>query len=171
MDKTSTRVTLALIALGALSRLLPHPPNVTPLAAMALLGGARLPKRLALLAPLAALFLSDLVLGLHSTIPFVYGCFLATAWLGITLLSENRGATRVGAACLASSLLFFIVTNFGVWLLSGMYPHSAPGLAACYTAAIPFFRNSILGDLGFTAILFGFERLGVRLLAPAAAAA
>ena len=164
MDKKSTQVTLTIIALGAASRLLPHPANITPLTAIALLGGASLSRRQAFLAPLAALFLSDLVLGLHGLMPFVYGCFLATAWLG-TRLSNDRTAMRVGAACLASSVLFFVVTNFGVWLTAGMYPRSGAGLAACYAAAIPFFRNSLVGDLGFTAALFAVERLLVRKFA------
>src|SRR5581483_6162335 len=151
MEKNSTRVTLVLIALGAASRLLPHPPNVTPIAAMALLGGAGLKRWQAFLAPLAALFVSDAVIGFHGGMPFVYGCFLATAWMG-TRLAEDRAALRVGTACLASSILFFVVTNFGTWLTSGMYPHTGAGLAACYTAAIPFFRYSVLGDFAFTGV-------------------
>jgi hypothetical protein len=170
-NKNTVRITLGIILLGAMSRLLPHPPNVTPLTAMALLGGASLMSRKqALLAPLAALLLSDLLLGLHATLPFVYACFAATTLMG-SLLKDDRSAGRLVGACLASSVLFFVVTNFGAWLVMGIYPRSLAGLAACYTAAIPFFRNAVFGDLAFTAALFGLERLSVRALRPATAAA
>lgn len=163
--KISNRVTLAIIALAAVSRLLPHPPNVTPLTAIALLAGATFTASRAYLIALAALALSDLFLGWHPTIPFVYACFLATATMGLWLKS-GRGPARIAGLCLASTALFFVVTNFGVWLLSGMYARDLAGLAACYTAAIPFLRNSLLGDAAFTALLFGLDRLSVRALVP-----
>ncbi|MBI4346725.1 MAG: hypothetical protein HY553_07705 [Elusimicrobia bacterium] len=163
-DKTSQRVVFGIILLAAASRLLPHPPNVTPLTAIALLGGASLPAAQAFLLPLAALAMSDLFLGFHATIPFVYAGFLATAAIGLRLKAD-RGAGRIAAACLASSILFFVVSNVGVWLASGLYPRTGAGLSACFTAALPFFRNSLLGDAAFTALLFGLERLSVRALA------
>lgn len=169
-EKISNRVALAIIALGAASRLLPHPPNVTPMTAMALLGGAYLGGRQALALPLLALALSDLVLGLHPTLPFVYASFLATAWMGMRL-KGNPGAGGIAAACLASSVLFFLVTNFGVWASTGLYTRDFAGLTACYTAAIPFFRNSLLGDAAFTALLFGMERVSVKMLVPNTATA
>lgn len=156
------KLTLSLIVVAAISRLLPHPPNVTPVAAMALLGGAYLEGVSAFAFPIGALFLSDLVLGLHATVPFVYAGFLFTTFLG-TLLRSDRGAGRVLGFTLAGSAAFFAVSNFGVWLTSGMYAHDAAGLSACFTAALPFFRNSLAGDLGFTALLFGMEALGSRL--------
>ncbi|MBI4423236.1 MAG: hypothetical protein HY554_05895 [Elusimicrobia bacterium] len=168
--KNTTQITLGIIALGALSRLLPHPDNVTPLAAMALLGGASLAPRQALLAPLAALALSDLFLGFHSVIPFVYASFLATAAIGARL-REDRAAWRLTGASLASSVLFFIVTNFGTWLVAGLYARDFAGLAACFTAAIPFFRNAVLGDLFFTLTLFSLQRVTARLAQPKAAVA
>ena len=161
-ERISNRVSLAIIAIGAAARLLPHPPNMTPLTAMALFGGATLAPGSALLVPLGALALSDLLLGWHPTLPFVYACFLATA--GIGLLVKNRGPRFIAGACLASSVLFFVVTNFGVWLLSGMYARDGAGLLACYTAAVPFFRNALLGDACYTVLLFGLERVSLRLL-------
>lgn len=151
-------VTWGLIILGAASRLLPHPPNVTPLAAMALLGGAYLPSRQALIFPVAAMAVSDLFLGFHSTIPFVYGWFLLAAGIGLRL-KERRTWKTVGAACVGSSVLFFLITNFGTWLAEGLYPRTLPGLAACYAAGLPFYRNTLLGDVFFTGLLFGLERL------------
>lgn len=164
MERKITNTTIAIILMGAAARLLPHPPNVTPIAAMALLGGAYLAPALAFLVPLSALFLSDLVLGLHATMPFVYLSFLGTSALGLGL-KNRRGTGFVLGACLISSLLFFIVTNFGVWLSSGIYAHDLTGFISCYAAALPFFRNSVLGDLFFTAALFSLETFSLKKLA------
>ncbi len=170
MKSKHFQLTAGLILVGAVSRLLPHPPNVTPLTAMALLGGAYLEGWIAFAFPLAALLASDLILGFHGTMPFVYASFLAIAWLG-RLLKGSRSNGRVLAACLASSLLFFIITNFGVWLGSGMYPRDAQGLAACYAAAIPFLRNSMLGDVAFTGLLFSLQTIGLKWIGAQTAAA
>jgi hypothetical protein len=154
---------MAIIVVAALTRLIPHPPNVTPIAAMALFGGACLGNRkLAYLIPIAAMLLSDLVLActrynlsmLLSIQPLVYACILATTAIG-QLIGDRRSVPRVVAASLAGSLLFFVVTNFGTWATGTLYPMTPSGLAVCYTAAIPFFRNSLLGDLAFTTVLFG----------------
>jgi len=146
---------LTAVLVAAALRLVPHPPNFTPIGAMALFSGAYLAdRRLALAAPLAAMLLSDAVIGFHSGMPFVYGSLaliVLIGWLGLKRVSSFR---IVGAA-LASSLLFFVVTNFGTWALSGMYPLTAAGLAACYVAAIPFFQNTVVGDLFYAGLLFG----------------
>jgi len=148
--------TLALIILGAaLFRLMPHPPNVTPIAAMALFAGAYLPsRRLALTVPLAAMLLSDLLLGFHNTMPFVYAGMALTVAVGLLLRGRPRVMPAI-AASLAASVIFFLLTNFGAWATSGIYSQTAEGLSMAYTAGIPFFRNSLLGDLFFTALLFG----------------
>ena len=152
---------VVLVFLAAAARIVPHPPNVTPVAAMALLAGFAFGARpLAFVLPLAALFVSDLVLGLHESMIFVYGAFAVTVWIG-TRLGEFRWTRTLGAA-LASSVLFFLLTNFGVWALGTLYPRTLAGLVACYGAAIPFFRNSVLGDLGFTVVLFNAYRLWSR---------
>jgi hypothetical protein len=153
----SQRITLivGLILVAALVRLFPHPPNVAPIAAMALFAGATFAdKRLAFAVPLAPLLLTDLVLGLHITMPFVYAAFAATVWLG-GRLGERRTALRLGGTALAASVVFFVVTNFGTWLMQDLYPATAAGLVACYWAAIPFFHLTVAGDLLFTALLFG----------------
>lgn len=146
---------VAAIFAAALFRLVPHPPNFTPIAAMALFGGACLGRRaLAFAAPIGALLLSDAILGFHSAMPFVYGSVALTVLLGWAV-ARKITPLRIAGAAVASSVLFFTITNFGVWLSSGMYPQTLPGLAACYVAAIPFFQNTLAGDLFFAAILFG----------------
>lgn len=162
VDKKLISLTLAMVALGAASRLLPHPPNVTPIAAMALLGGTYLPAAYAWTLPLLILFVSDLFLGFHSTLPFVYGSFLLTAWIGLKIKNRKTWGNILTAA-IASSILFFLVTNFGVWLTQNLYTKDLGGLAACYTAAVPFYRNTLLGDIFFTCLLFGLEEIQIRL--------
>ncbi|MDR7483370.1 MAG: DUF6580 family putative transport protein [Armatimonadota bacterium] len=160
-------VIAGLIAAAAASRLLPHPPNATPIAAMALFGGAHLAdRRLALLLPLAAMLASDLVLGLHALLPVVYGAFALIVWIG-TRLAGRITPVRVAGATLAGSVLFFVVTNVGVWALGGLYPRTAAGLVAAYVAAVPFFRNMLLGDAAYALLLFGGYALLERTLAAA----
>lgn len=165
MDNKARLVALLLaIFTAAAMRLLPHPPNFSPIAAMALFSGAYLPKRaLAFVAPLAALLLSDLVLGFYPELVFVYLSVAATVLIGWAV-SKRKTVLGVGAAAIASSLLFYLVTNFGVWLVADFYPKTLAGLAACYVAAIPFFQNTLAGDLVFTALLFGGFVLAERLL-------
>jgi hypothetical protein len=107
---------------------------------------------------------TDLLLGLHDTVLFTWSGLLVFAFLGLRL-REHRSTPRVALAALAGSTLFFIWTNFGVWLVSGMYPTTAAGLERCYVMALPFFRNSVLGDLAFTGALFAAWEL-LRLRAP-----
>jgi hypothetical protein len=149
-------ITLSLIIITiAMFRLLPHPPNVSPVAAMALFGGAYFSdKRVAFLVPFLALLLSDLLLGLHDTMAYVYAGFAMTVVIGFWI-RQNMKLGRIAVAAVGSSVLFFIVTNFGAWFTSGLYPMTTDGLMQAYVAAIPFFQNSLLGNLVFTALLFG----------------
>lgn len=142
------------IAAAAVLRLLPHIPNVAPIAAMALFGGVYLTKKYALAVPLLALFVSDLFLGFHNTMLFVYGSFLLTGLLGLWL-KKHKTVGNIFVTALASSVLFYLITNFGVWLVGGLYPKTVQGLILCYSAAIPFFRNSVMGDLFYTGVMFG----------------
>jgi len=145
-----------LILAAALSRLLPHPANFTPILAIALAGGVYLDKRIALVIPLAALIISDLFIGFHNTIFFVYGSFLLIGFIGVWLQSHKKPLWIVGTT-LFSSVIFFMITNFGVWITGGgwFYAKTWQGLIECYTLALPFFRNSVAGDLVYTAVLFG----------------
>lgn len=146
---------IALILSVAFARLLPHPPNFAPVMALALFGGAYFAnRRLAFVVPLVAMILSDLVLGLHSQIPFVYGSLIAVVLLG-RLLQTNKTIGRLGLTMLSGSLLFFVVTNFGVWAFDQLYPRTFAGLVTCYITAIPFLHTQMAGDLFFTVLLFG----------------
>jgi hypothetical protein len=150
---------LVLILMALAGRMLPHPENFTPVLAVALFGGAMLSSRLAYVVPLAAMFLSDLLLGqaFDWMTLVVYGCFLAAVGLG-QWLGRHRTWAKTGIAALSGSLLFFVVTNFAVWVApdgQALYPHTLDGLVECYWMALPFFRNSLAGDLFWTAMLFG----------------
>lgn len=145
----------AIIFLLALFRLLPHWPNVSPIAAMALFGGACFAdKRMAFIIPFVALFLSDLVLGLHNSMIFVYAGFALTVTIGF-LLKDRVNITNTAFAVVASSVLFFLLTNFGAWMTSGLYAKSAAGLMQAFVAGIPFFQNSLLGNVVYAAVIFG----------------
>jgi hypothetical protein len=153
-----------MILAAAFSRLLPHPANVAPIAAMALAGGVYLDKRFALILPIAALLITDWFIGFYPILFFVYGSFIAIGLIGLWLKSHKRLLPVVGAT-LFSSVLFFVVTNFGVWVLGPeSYPKTWAGLAECYVAAIPFFRNTLIGDMVYTGVLFGIFELTSHLL-------
>lgn len=147
---------------AALFRLVPHPWNVTPLAAMFLFAGATFRRRsTSLLVPFVALLISDYAVDLllyhgayHWLSPYTWLGFLLIGMLGWTLRGKESWAS-IGGASIAASTLFFFVTNFGVWLAWTMYPRTATGLEACYAAGLPFYGNSLLGDLFFTAVMFG----------------
>lgn len=153
-------VAFSLILLAAFSRLLPHPPNVVAITAIALFGGVYLEKRHAFIVPIAAMLLSDYFIGFYRGMEWVYASFLLIGCIGLWLRT-HRGAARTIGASLAGSILFFVVTNFGVWISSQVtYPHTAAGLMQCYVAAIPFFRNTVAGDLVYVGVMFGsFELL------------
>lgn len=168
-------VLVALIVLAALTRVLPHPPNFSPVAAIALFGGAYFASRAwALLVPLAGMLVSDLVLasmhgGLYASwfsdinIWVVYGCIALTTLMGFGLRGRVGGGRVLGYS-LAGAVLFFLVTNFGAWFGNPMYPQNAAGLMASYAAGIPFFQWSIAGTLFYSAILFGgFSLLRARV--------
>jgi uncharacterized protein DUF6580 len=162
MSKPRFFVLVLMIVAAAASRLIPHPPNMASITAVALFGGACLSdKRLAFLVPMAALFLSDLVLGLYSHMEIVYGSFVLVVCVGL-LLRKQRTPVRIAIATLTSSVLFFVITNFGVWAFESLYPKTLGGLATCYVAAIPFFQNTLAGDALYSALLFGGLALAER---------
>ena len=136
-------ITLMVIA-AAFVRLIPHPPNFAPIAAIALFGGAYYSKKsFAYLIPISAMFLTDLILGFHSTMWAVYLSFVLIVALGMIMI-KKKNVKNVILASVVSSVLFFVLTNFAVWLSGIMYPLNIAGLGACFTAAIPFFQNTLL---------------------------
>ena len=156
----------AFILLAALSRLLPHPPNFTPIGGMALFGAAYFSRQYwAILVPLAALWISDLVINnvLFAEyfngfswfgIPVVYLSIILIALMGRQVLRKIK-ITNLLIASLLASVVFFLVTNAGSWWMDPTYPKDGSGLLAAYVAGIPFFWNTLAGDLFFTAVLFG----------------
>ena len=149
-----------LILMAAFSRLLPHPPNFTPIMAMGLLGGVYFKNRqFAVIIPLLAMLASDLVIGFHGTLIWVYSS-IAIISLCASMLKPKM--LDLGGASLAGSIFFFIVTNFGVWMSHSFYPKTLAGLSACYAAGIPFLQNAIVGDLLYVGILFGAFKLAER---------
>ena len=166
MNKNSVNpkfLTLAIMILAAaFSRLIPHPPNFTAVAAIALFGGIYFDKKWnAFLIPITAMFLTDIILGFHRNMVTVYLCFILITFIGLSL-RNNKKITGIFLASISASVSFFIITNFSTWCLGTMYPKTGAGLAECFLAAIPFFHYTLLGDLFYVGILFGafeFARL------------
>lgn len=148
MNKTKLTLMLFLYYSGvlALSRIIPHPPNFTPVLAMAIF----MPYMtrdiyLAMLVPITAMFVSDLYLGLHSFMIWIYGtimlCTIVSRYLNLITMS------------ILAPVIFFTTTNFGVWLTSTLYPKTLDGLILCYTMAIPFFQNTLIGTIFYIVLI------------------
>ncbi|PIY90841.1 MAG: hypothetical protein COY72_01325 [Candidatus Nealsonbacteria bacterium CG_4_10_14_0_8_um_filter_35_10] len=153
-------VALFLIFLGAILRLLPHPPNFAPISAIALFGGVYFSGVLALVFPILAMPISDYFIGFYqfSLMSFVYLGFIISVFLGFWL-KKNKKWYTIFAASLFSSILFFILTNFAVWAFTNWYPKDFQGFIQCYLMAIPFFKNTVLGDLFYVTLFFGIYQL------------
>lgn len=157
-----------MILLAALSRLIPHPINFAPISGIALFGAAFYGKKYwAFIIPIVSMWISDLIINnvvyaelfdgfvwFYSGSLFTYAAFVAIAILGMNALKRVT-VSRVVASAMSASILFFALSNFGVWLSSGMYPHTWNGLTTCYAAGLPFLKNTVAGDLVYSALLFG----------------
>ena len=144
---------LSIIFLVSLTRIFPHPANFTPILALAIFGGAFLPnKKTALFLPISTMFLSDLIIGFHSQIYAVYVAIIILSLLGNMIKTKN--IKNLAITGFAGSLIFFMITNFSVWLSGGLYPLTIDGLLECYIMAIPFFHNTLISTLLFLGILF-----------------
>ncbi len=149
--------TIGIIIIAASSRIIPHPPNFTSIGGLAIFSGIHFEKKSAMFIPLLAMLVSDLILGFHSTMLFVYASFLIIFFIG-RMIRNKTNISKLISAGLVSSVLFFLITNFGVWLLFDMYAKNFGGLINCYLMGIPFFRNTILGDLFYTmAFFYGYR--------------
>jgi hypothetical protein len=182
-------IAASMILVAAALRILPHPSNFTPIGAMAIFAGSLFRKRwMAFLLPLTALFAGDLFLGLYKLMFIVYISFALSVAIGRSVApwrmpvraiprfsrdeSCPRDSTpfpmlpRVAGAVFLGALQFFVVTNFAMWVLSDFYPKTSAGLAACFISAIPYFSNTLAGDVLFATILFGGYALAEKVLAP-----
>jgi hypothetical protein len=156
MKKTKQKIVLFfyLVGLIALSRIIPHPPNFTPVLAMAVFM-PYLTRDIysAMLVPLSAMFVSDLYLGLHSSMFWVYTSILLGTTLSHYTMSMKKTYVHLGSNALLSATIFFMITNFAVWMSGTMYPPTLDGLILCYTMAIPFFGNTLAGTLFYVSLL------------------
>lgn len=150
----TTLLALSLIIIGIALRVIPHTANFAPVGAIALFGGAILSFRTALWLPLGIMVASDLIVGLHPTIAFTWGGFVLVGLFGTTLRNK-RNLVRIPLGAIGAALIFYMISNFGVWLEGRLYPATWQGLADCYAMALPFLRTSLLADLAFSALFFG----------------
>jgi len=144
-----------LIILAALSRLLPHIPNFSPVAAIAIFGGAYLPKKYSILIPLLALLFSDYFIGFYGALMIFTYVGVSTAGMMGWYLRNKNNPIKLATVSLLSSLMFFIISNFGVWAATNWYPKTITGLISSFTMAIPFFKTSLIGDFFYCGIIFG----------------
>jgi hypothetical protein len=164
IKRSAVGLAVALVFFGVILRLLPHPANFAPVGAIALFGGAILPRKIGIWLPLAVMVLSDLLLGAYHGIVFTWAAIFFVGLYGMSLRSmRNRWRIPIGA--LGSATIFFIVSNFGVWAQGQLYAHTFRGLIQCYTMALPFFRNTFLSDLLYGTLLFGAYALVLKLAA------
>ena len=161
-DSLGLVIAIALISFAVISRVLPHPANFAPIAAVALFGGAILPRRWAISLPLVAMIVSDLIIGLHPLILFTWGSFAAIALIS-SYRMRNISTSNVLFGSIGASLLFFVVSNLGVFMEGRLYARTLEGLVQCYINALPFFRSTLLGDLVYSGILFGAYALAISI--------
>ena len=156
---------LLLVVAVALARLLPHPANIAPVGALALFSGAYLTRRWFYMVPVAALLVSDWMLGFYhaGVMAAVYGGFLAAACIGRGMLRGRDQGARIVGAVGVGALAFWFISNFGVWLAH--HPKTAAGFLRCYVDAVPFLGRSLLGDGLYAALLFGAYKLTRRIVA------
>ncbi|MBI3586897.1 MAG: hypothetical protein HY088_07200 [Ignavibacteriales bacterium] len=158
------KVLVSMVLAAVVSRLIPHPPNFTPIIALALFGGAYFEnKKIAFAIPLAAMVISDAALAMFKGYTFfssmrfvIYSCFALITGMGFLLRNKVK-VVNVTMTSVTASVVFFVISNFAVWLGldGGFYPLNLTGLIACYVAAIPFFNNTMFSALIYSAVLFG----------------
>jgi len=166
--KKQTKITLAIFAVvitaSFIMRLVPHPSNFIPIGALALLSGVYIKSRWGILLPLVIMAASDLIIGMHSLVLFTWGSFLLFGVIG-WWIRKNKNILRIMGGSLAGSIIFFLVTNFAVWVFTPLYSKTVIGLFDSYYMAIPFFRNAALGDLFYAGIFFGVFEIAYYYLA------
>ena len=155
MKKNDIALLCGLVVMIAVSRVVPHPWNITPIGAMALFSGAYVSRKFACLLPIIALLIGDLMTGLYSPLImlFVYTGFACSSLIGRGLLNKKRSMNRLGFAVTAAAIVFYLLSNFGMWLAA--YPQTVDGLVLCYINGLPFLGKSLLGDAFYSLLLFG----------------
>ncbi|MBX7150810.1 hypothetical protein K1X84_04175 [bacterium] len=156
--------TVVVVLLIAFYRLLPHPWNFTPVCATAIFGGIYLNKKYAIALPLLSMIVADSILGFDWMVtPVIYACIALSALIGAWIKNERAHRTkfivRTLGGTIASAVIFFIWTNFATWLAYDTYTKDMAGLIQCYIMAIPFFRNSLGGDLLFISVFIAIYEL------------
>ncbi|MFH0853049.1 MAG: DUF6580 family putative transport protein [bacterium] len=170
LKKNKTIIAVVFVVFGVLLRLVPHPANMTPIAAVALFAGVYLSRRWSMIIPMAIMMISDLLMsfaffrnlipwgangaGWHNLAPIVWLCFALVGLIG-WWVAKHKSAKNILLGSLAGSVVFYLVTNWAVWAFGTMYPANFAGLLESYTMALPFFRNSLVGNIAYTTVLFG----------------
>ncbi len=156
---------MALVALAAATRLLPHPANFTAIGAIALFSGAYLPRRWGIIAPALSMLATDAVIGFYTpgVRASVYASFAIVYLIGRHAAREQK-FSRAMIGALASPIIFFFITNAAVWAFTPMYAKTSQGLFTCFAMAVPFFRNMLAGDLFYSATLFGIAALAQKFV-------
>jgi len=156
-------VPLFFLIFGIMARFLPHPANFAPITAIALFGARYLPKKFAFILPISILLISDLFLGFYGPeMFFVYSSFILAGIIGL-INRHKKSLSFIPLAGISSSVIFFLISNFGVWLTTTIYTKNLIGLQSCFIAAIPFFRNTLLSDLFYTTLFIGGYELSLIL--------
>lgn len=153
---------LILILVGVAYRFFPHPPNFAPVAAISLFSGFFF-RRYFILIPVAIMLLSDIFIGFYDwkLMAVVYSSFVLVSLIGI-YLRKNKSVISLLGCAISGSVVFFLLTNFAVWALGSWYPHNLEGLLECYTLAIPFFKNTFMGDLFYSSVIFGLYEIAAQ---------
>lgn len=154
IKSTNFKIAVLLILIGVVFRLFPHEANFAPVAAISLVAGAALGRKFAIIVPLSIMVITDSIIGFYSSIAFTWSAFIAIALFG-TLFKDSSFVKKALAGSLGASFIFFLVSNLGVWISSGMYTHTLQGLIQCFYMALPFFRATLLSDLFYSVVIFG----------------
>ena len=157
-------IVILLVIFAILTRFIPHPANFAAVGAVALFSGTYLNKKYALWLPLVVMMISDYFIGFHNLIFFTWGSFVLIGAIGLWV-RKNKNIQNVIFGTVTGSLLFFFITNSAVWAMTPLYAKNSQGLIECFVMALPFFRNTLLGDFFFVGVLFGSYE-GVMYLLP-----
>ena len=164
------KLTYGLIIFTILSRLLPHAYNFTSVGALSLFAGATLPTRVAWIVPCFALLITDAVAGFYNltVMLFVYAGFILCTLLGGLTLSHKKGFLRLTTGAMLAAIIFYLISNFGMWLSGLNYPMTLNGLVECYIQGLPYLKVSLYADVIYSYFLFGIFALVVLNTQPSA---